>query len=282
MTIAVEIVTAKGMASYLLRRAAQHAPRDVWNAYKDVLKAGSAVTAYYYATDGQKKVYTKPTRIRHNPYRKWPRTAKRSRKGTTRTVGYYGKYTGRDKEQKFHDLDMDVTITTSGQFTQLNLIAQGVTESTRVGRKAFIKKIMIRGSVFLAVTSDPANTSNNIRMIVFIDKQCNGVAATAINLLQSDDYQAFRALVNSGRFTVLTDKYITLHASAGAWDGTNDNFGEVERPFFFSHNCNIPIEYDNTTGAITGIATNNIQVMWIASHSINSLVKSKVRLRFTD
>lgn len=269
------------MGSYLLRRAAQHDLRGVWKTYKDVVKAGSAITAYYYGSSGKLGPSSTPTRIRHNPYRKWPRTKGR-RTGRTRTVGYYGRYRGKDKEYKFHDLDMDVTVTTSGLFTQLNLIAQGVTESTRVGRKAFIKSISIRGTVSLAVTSDPANSSNTLRCIVFLDKQCNGVAATALQLLQTNDYQSFRNLVNSGRFRVFMDKTIPMQSFAGAWDGTNDNFGEVEKLFTFNKTCNIPIEYDGVTGAITEIATNNIQVMWIASAAINSLVRSKVRIRFTD
>lgn len=271
------------MASYLLRRAASYAPAEVWKNYKTLLKAGSAITAYYYTSNG-KKVYTNRvprgsnrTRVNGNRTR-----TKGRRTGRTRTTGYYGRYRGADKERKFHDGDMDVTITSSGLFTQLNLIPQGDTEKTHVGRKAFIKQIMIRGEILLPVTSDPGNSSNVVRMIVFVDKQCNGVAATALQLLETNDYQSFRNLVNSGRFTVLKDRTFMLNATSGAYDGTNDNYGEKEHPFFFSHDCNIPIQWDAATGAITEIPTNNISVMWIAKSSVNVLVKSKFRLRFTD
>lgn len=212
------------------------------------------------------------------------RTRRRGRvaKGYTRRVGAYRRFSGnRDKEQKFHDIDIDATFLTTGVFAQVNLIAQGVGESQRVGRKAFIRAIHWRGTLTLPATTTLTSTAVTLRMILFVDKQCNGVAATAVQLLQSNAYNSWRDLINSGRFTILMDRYWTLNCGSGGGDSTTD-FGATERQFKFHKKCNIAIQFNGATGAITEIPTNNISVMIIANNAFSASVVSKLRLRFTD
>jgi len=68
--------------------------------------------------------------------------------GVDRTGGYYGRFAGRGAELKFFDTATSFSIDTSPEVPatgQLVLIPQGVTESTRVGRKCVIRSIQDDG-----------------------------------------------------------------------------------------------------------------------------------------
>lgn len=208
--------------------------------------------------------------------------------GYTRSTGYYGRFSGTTHERKFHDLVIDDTsIATAGEVMTtgtINTIVQGVTESTRIGRKINVTKIMWNWNVFLKATTVVANTIDNVRMILFLDKQCNGATAAVGDLLETADYQSFNNLANKDRFVVLYDKKLTFTAAAGGGNTTSTaQWIGAQRHGSFHKSCNIPIEYDNEapTGAIGTIRSNNLAVLLISESGHCSLT-SQIRLRFTD
>jgi len=189
-------------------------------------------------------------------------------------------------ELKFHDLDIDDSVIASGgNITEDSVltIAQGTTESTRIGRKLVVRQINWKFTVSLLSTSDPSDTSDTVRVILYLDKQTNGATAAVTDILETADYQSFKQLANKSRFTTLMDRTYSLTAQAGAFDGTNDQFGEVRIDDSFYKTCNIPIEYDNTftTGVIGTMRSNNIGVL-LLSLSGNGGFASKMRIRFSD
>ncbi len=207
------------------------------------------------------------------------------RRGSDRTSGYYGRYRGVSVgEKKFHDIDVDDAVVAAAGGIQntgsINLIPQGTTEITRIGRKAVIKSINWRYVCILPTRSDE-NGYDIIRVILYVDKQCNGVTAAITDILETAHYQSFRNLANSGRFRILLDKTHTLNASAAAGNGTANDTIVMARPFTFFKKCNIPLEFSSTTGAITEIRSNNLGVLLISGNGYCGF-GSKVRLRFTD
>ena len=125
----------------------------------------------------------------------------------------------------------------------------------------------------------PANTA---RMIMYLDKQCNGTAAVAGDIMEQANWQSFRNLANSGRFTILMDKMVNLTPTNLTYDGTNFDASDVFMDGQFHKKCNIPIEYSGTTGAIGEIRSNNIGLL-VFSRQNNALrLDSEVRLRFDD
>ncbi len=206
--------------------------------------------------------------------------------GVTRIGGYYGRYSGRGGELKFHDVTVDkVAVAASGEFaTSLNLIAQGITESTRIGRKCTIKSIHWNYQMVLPARdalSTPGN-GDTLRAIVYLDKQCNGTAATATSILETATWQSFRNLANSGRYEILYDKQTNLNYLTLGSDGAAViSSCIVVRSYKFNKKCNIPIEFDNTTGALTEIRSNNIGLLVISSTGTCNL-NSEFRLRFSD
>ncbi len=206
--------------------------------------------------------------------------------GVDRTGGYYGRYSGRSGELKFLDTTLDdAVIAQSGVITtSINLIAQGVTESERVGRKCTIKSVYWSGALTLPELSAAANPggADRVRLILYVDKQCNGATATQAGILETTAYDSFRNLSNSGRFQILVDKKFTInYLTLSAVNGSAMEHAQVVRQFDLYKRCNLPIEFDNTTGALTEIRSNNIGVLIMCANGLAG-IGSRFRIRFSD
>lgn len=211
-----------------------------------------------------------------------------SLKGYARTGGYYGRYAPVNPgsmELKFHDVDLDDAVIAAGAnvTASINLIAQGVTESTRVGRKCTIKAINWRYSVTLPSINAGTGTAegDTVRVILYLDKQANGATAANTDVLESADYQSFNNLANKGRFKIMHDKTYSLNYAALGSDGTTMDAAAVRCDDAFYKKMSIPIEFDSTTGAITEIRSNNFGVLLCSANGVAGFA-SKFRLRFSD
>lgn len=222
-----------------------------------------------------------------------PRRIAQTSSGFTRTTGYFGRYNRRptvartDQELKFHDVDANVTVQdlSAGiiiNTSSINLIPQGTTESTRIGRKCTLKAINFRGVLLLNETAATVLTSpQTVRIMLVKDAQCNGAAPTVTGVLETADYLSYNNLANKSRFHTLFDKSIQLNVQGAAGNGTANDSAARRYPVSFYKRCNIDLEFDNTTGAITEIRSNNLFLLIIASDNVASTsLDSKVRLRF--
>lgn len=189
-------------------------------------------------------------------------------------------------ELKFFDLDInDTDVAAGGTIAQVscNVIAQGTTESTRIGRKLIIHSIGWRFNISLPAIDQGVAGSDMVRVILYLDKQCNGATATVTGILETSDFQSFNNLANKSRFITLMDKQYTVKHHGGAYDGTGTDWAADEINATFFKKVQIPIEYDNSfaTGVITTIRTNNIGVLLVGRAGIAGF-SSKMRLRFSD
>ncbi len=186
-------------------------------------------------------------------------------------------------ELKFHDVDLnDALIASTGDVTAtINIIAQGVTESQRVGRKCTIRHIGWRFELRLPTQTAGANASDVARVLMYIDKQANTATAAVTDILESADYQSFNNLSNKGRFRTLMDRTYDLNSESGGGDGTTEDYGQVIQTDTFFKKVNIPIEFNAGAGAITEITSNNIGVLLISRSGLTAFA-SKIRLRFSD
>ncbi len=217
------------------------------------------------------------------------RSAKRRafRAGYDRTAGYYGRtgrtaWGGPGPELKFHDIDInDASVASGGNIAEDSCVTipQGVTEVQRLARLCTVKSINWRFTVNLLANAS-VGVGDTLRVILYLDKQCNGVAATVTGILESDDYQSFNNLANKSRFRTLMDRTYDVNVMNGAGDGTsNDHASTVHNDTFF-HKCDIPLEYDSTTGAITELRSNNIGVLLLSNTGARVGFESKMRIRF--
>ncbi len=171
-------------------------------------------------------------------------------------------------------------------------IVQGVAEQRRVGRKCTITSIHMR-LLFEKIASSLSSLNNaviaheTVRIMLYWDKQCNGTAATALQLIETDQYNQFRNLSNSKRFVMLYDRTFSWNFNVvGAGNGTDNDSEIVVKEYNVRVNKKvfIPIEFDNTTGALSGIRSNNIGLIFWGKHGGRMELDStsRIRLRFID
>ncbi len=208
-------------------------------------------------------------------------------RGYLQTSGFYGRFASNGSpgaELKFFDVTLDDTLIAQAATVtdSINKIVQGVTESTRVGRKCTIRSINWRWDIVYNDTATADTSAESVRIIMYLDQQANGATATAALLLASDDYQSFNNLANSGRFKVLMDRQVDCHSPAGAGQNASHIFTENIYSGAFYKKCMIPIEFSSTTGAIGEIRSNNIGVMLLSKDGNLTTFRSRIRLRFSD
>lgn len=182
-------------------------------------------------------------------------------------------------ELKFLDDELvaKATIPTTGAIITetFNHIAQGTGESQRIGRKATLTSIHLKGYIRLEAATHEDNSTDRVRVMVVQDKQANGAAATVAQVLESQDINSFRNLENTSRFHVLYDKTSALNSSASISTYT----GAMSRSLAINIRRNIDIEYSGTSGAIAEQRSNNVFLIAI-SESGNSSIFYHTRTRF--
>lgn len=188
-------------------------------------------------------------------------------------------------ELKFHDLATnDGTITANNVMVlSCNLIPQGVTECQRVGRKCTIKNIGWRFTMKIFQTTVAGDTSEVIRVILYVDKQCNGATAAITDLLETDSFQSFNNLSNKSRFRTLMDRTYALHSTAGGTSaaGVHQVFEQNISDSFYKK-MNLPIEFSGINGVIGEIRSNNIGILILVENGGFSKFTGIMRLRFSD
>ncbi len=190
---------------------------------------------------------------------------------------------------KFLDVDSDrPNIAAAGNIQNggtINIIPQGVLETERIGRKVTIRSINWRWTLNLNPSSggDLSLGADVVRVILYLDRQCNGSTATTVLILESANFQSFNNLANKSRFRILMDRVYTLNSPAGAGNGTANDTGPVIINDSLYKKCNIPIEFDNSlsTGVLSTIRSNNLGILLISESALTDM-DSKIRLRFSD
>ncbi len=212
------------------------------------------------------------------PYRP-PRPVKRARAMAPRRQGFSG-------ELKFHDVALDdAVIASGGNITPtINIIPQGVTEIQRIGRKCTLRSVHWKYRVDLPEVNAVAtpNTIDEVRVIMYLDKQCNGLTAAATDILETATIRSFRNLANSGRFTILMDRLHVLNwGTLASSVATEVQQAEVVREFSFNKKCEIPIEFNAGNGTLGEIRSNNLGVLLVGLNGTAGFLSS-IRLRFSD
>lgn len=215
--------------------------------------------------DGRRQRGSKRKRLRARTHRAWERLEK-------------------IVEVKWKDtIITDALVSATGDFMQTVVnIPQGSGECDRNGRQIVVKKISWRGWLANPQTwseGGSADTGELIRLIVYLDKQCNktGVSATT-DILQVDNICSFKNLSNKDRFRTLLDKTVDLEFWLDGFGGGTLNTAKVE-PFFFHHDCNIPINFSDISGDLDTIASANIGVLMISRLGAAS-IESILRIRY--
>lgn len=166
-------------------------------------------------------------------------------------------------EPKFFDTEVtSTTISAAGNIysPSLNLITQGDTGSSRDGRLIHLTGISINFFALLPNTTTASQTADMLRIIVYVDKQSNGAAATVAgdgnSLLSEAGFLDHHLDANVHRFDILMEKFIDLSAPGGL------NSRKVYH-FKLNKKLDYKVLYSGNTGTITDVVNNNLGVLAI-------------------
>lgn len=186
--------------------------------------------------------------------------------GATRTAGAYMRSLPGSPEKKFLDTvgAFAASSATGTIVPSLNLIPQNTTDNGRLANRVIVRNINVYASIRAVASAVAGIGEDIIRVILYIDKQCNGAAATVATasdgVLETAAYDSFRNMDNVQRFHIIKDKFISLDGLAGA----ASNSANQMRFFKMSWKGELPVVFSSTTGAITEIQSNNIGILFIS------------------
>lgn len=198
-------------------------------------------------------------RPRRRPYKK---TLSKKVSNLSKKVG--------NKERKLLDTQINnVAFTAVPIITQLTNVAQGNSDSTRIGSKITIVGIEMR---YLA----NSDITGNVRVLLVQNRQANGATITAAELFQ--DATAIDAVVSvfhkdfRRKFRILYDKVHNF---------SNNSTNSISVHKYLK--CNIPIRYDANVGDITDLQSNSLSYVTTIDLADASAVQTVfIRLYFTD
>lgn len=187
--------------------------------------------------------------------------------------------TRNNTELKYLDTNtLNTTISPSGTIVDpsLNLILQGTSDQDRIGRRVIIKNVLIRAT-FKNITS---KAYDNLRLIVYHDKQTNKDKPLVSDIVTDASYYAFNNLNNKERFRILADHYVDVSSGTVNSLGPPAVYSEDSKSFQIYKQCEIPIEYAGTVGDITDLTSGNIGVLAFAKEG--GILDMRTRVRFLD
>ena len=190
-------------------------------------------------------------------------------------------------EMKFHETEVDDIIVAAGGTLitdSINKIPQGDGETQRIGREVRILHVLWRYEISLPFSDAQAVAKNgdSVRVILFLDKQCNEATATVTNILESSNIHSFMNLDNRDRFVFIMDKLHDINYIAMGSDGVGlmSQTG-VKQQYTFYKEVDILLEFNGENGDIGEIRSNNLGILLCGSNGVAGF-DSKIRLRFSS
>ncbi len=184
------------------------------------------------------------------------------------------------QEMKFFDTSLVAVPNTVSLLASLNPIPRGTSLSERIGRKIYIRSLEIFYTFVLQTTPTISEMSNEVRVLVLVDKQTNGSSPAILDVLETASVRSFHNLDHSSRFVYVWDKRfaMTTIAGGGTHSFESNDCGRVNKRFRKS----IVVEFEEPgTGILSTITTHNL-LCFVVTDRTNTQVDLKFRIRYTD
>lgn len=159
-------------------------------------------------------------------------------------------------EPKFVDtVSTGVAFANTMTYVRLTSIAQGTTDSTRVGNKILLKDLLIRWTCSI----NTAATGNNIvRIILFVDKQTEGALPINPDPLATANADAPLSMDESKRYVIIRDWHYVLNTTT--FQSTAKKHYKI---------LNFHCDFDGTGSTIGDAKENQIYLGFITSAASN-------------
>ena len=161
-------------------------------------------------------------------------------------------------EKKF--LDVGVTLFVTGvptaALTLLNGISQGTTSSTRIGSRIEIKSVQFRSNY---QSGQGATGVTPLRIKIIYDKEANGAAPNATDIMAVDAIDGLNNLNNAGRFITVFDQ--TWDPVTGPSLGSGPGCAQAQILDGYVK-CNLPVKYNGgNAGTVADISSGSLYVL---------------------
>ena len=206
-----------------------------------------------------------------------PQRRKTVAQRNVRTAGFLGR-----PELKYYDTaDTSATAVATAGIIRNDSLVDGITQgsgpSGRLGNRILVKKVLFNYSGHITSTATPGDACDILRFMIVQDKQCNGSAATVGEVLESANMNSFNDLETSSRFKILYNKFHVMN-TFGAYS-TQNSRSYIH--FQGAIDCNIPVQFSASTGAVGDVSTNNIFVLAISENG-EAIIDGQLRVRYLD
>lgn len=159
--------------------------------------------------------------------------------------------------------------------TDLFFASTGTGDANRIGRRMCLKTLQMNWNIKLGTGTD---ATQMVRLLIVRQIQPSGTSIALSDVLDrtSDDHQALESaydLDNSTDYRVLYDRLVHLNPNG---------VGSVSGKFYMK--CKLDQLYNNSTGSITTLKSNNIRVFAFSNVASTDepLITFCARARFTD
>jgi len=183
-------------------------------------------------------------------------------------------------EKKWVDIAQNAAFpsaSTAGVLTLLNPLTLGNTVNSRIGSRIEVKSVAIRG----LFQSAAASIATPIRIKVVYDKQTDGAAPLATDILTNDLIYGHNNLSNAGRFITLIDQVITPTFAPGI--SVIGSGGSLVFDLFVK--CNLPVKYNSgNAGTVADIVSGAIYMLTYQTGAAATPANDEIitRVRYTD
>lgn len=161
------------------------------------------------------------------------------------------------------------TLVSTWTINCLNDVVQGNSATTRVGRKILMKSILVQGALTIS--------NGFARVLIVYDRQTNGAAIAATDVLTSNTIMGIQNLDNRDRFIILADIFPFSQ---------DENLGAVIAGVPCSYKryikCNLETIYGGNAGTFADI---NSGAIWMMTNCNGGTVSGETgiqRIRFVD
>lgn len=183
------------------------------------------------------------------------------------------------RELKFVDTDISpIELDTTGTVLPLNVMAQGSSQSTRIGNKITNMSVFVRVSVNNGTT---AGSAPGIRMMLVYDTQVNAALPAITDILTLATINGLTNLANRDRFTILWDRVWSPPMIVN--DTTISEFREV---FSVYRKFKLDTIFNNTSGGtIADIQTGALYLVGLSNQPSGTTepdLSGTARVRYTD
>lgn len=162
--------------------------------------------------------------------------------------------------------------------------------SNRIGKKITVLKVSVRGQVYMdALTAAQQSAPVVFRVILLVNKNCNGVQPTPSEVISSSTANnmiyGYSNLSFFGKYRILKDKTFTLTPQNSVGDTTTNETAPVIQRFKLTHKFAKPlvVTFNTDTGAVADIVQNSLHI--IAGYNASSpsaSISYKARVVYKD